>query len=95
MTFEVPLSGLKPASDAKTGEAHFQAGLVAYIPDSSGEVVGKVSRELAGDLQNPALANWGTTGFCMRSRCRAPGHYVIDTAVTDKPSWKDLRLERC
>ena len=89
VTFEVPLSGLKPASDAKTGEAHFQAGLVAFIHDSSGEVVGKVSRELARDVPVSSLSQLGNDRILYAQPVQlAPGHYVIDTAVTDEPSGK-------
>jgi VWFA-related protein len=89
VTFEVPLSGLKPASDAKTGNAHFQAGLVAFIHDSSGEVVGKVSRELARDVPASTLSQLGNDRILYAQPVQlAPGHYIIDTAVTDEPSGK-------
>jgi VWFA-related protein len=87
VTFEVPLSGLKPVSDQKTGQAHFQAGLVAFIHDSSGEVVKKVSRELARDTPISSLPQLGNDRILYAEPVQLPaGHYVIDTAVTDEPS---------
>ncbi len=46
VTFEIPLSGIKAVSDKKTGELMVRAALVAFIHDSTGEIVKKVSREL-------------------------------------------------
>ncbi len=46
VTFEIPLAGIKAVSDKKTGELVVRAALVAFIHDSTGEIVKKVSREL-------------------------------------------------
>ena len=87
VTFEVPLSGLKPASDPKTGIAHFQTALVAFIHDASGQVVRKVSRELARDVPTASLAQLGNDRILYAEPVELPpGHYVIDAAVTDEPS---------
>jgi VWFA-related protein len=87
--FEVPLSALHSVSDAKTGNAHFQAALVAFIHDSSGNVVRKVSRELARDASASSLSQLGKDRILYAEPVSlSPGHYVIDTAVTDEPTGK-------
>jgi hypothetical protein len=89
VTFEIPLSALKPVSDAKSGKAHFQAGLVAFVHDASGNVVKKVSRELAREAPISSLPQIGSDRMLYAEPVElAPGHYVIDTAVTDEPSGK-------
>ena len=50
VTFEVPLAGIKAVSDKKTGELQVRAALVAFIHDSTGEIVKKVSRELVRNV---------------------------------------------
>jgi len=87
VAFEIPLSGLKAMPDAKTGTSHYQAGLVAFIHDGSGQVVGKVSRELARDVTNTADAANSRILYAEPVEL-PPGHYVIDAAVTDEPSGK-------
>jgi VWFA-related protein len=89
VTFEVPLSGLKPVSNEKTGQAHYQAGLLALIHDGSGEVVKKVSRELARETPIASLPQVGNDRILYAEPVDLPpGHYLIDTAVTDEPSGK-------
>lgn len=89
VTFEIPLSGLKSVSDQKTGKAHFQAGLLALIHDASGEVIKKVSRELARETTIAALPQTGNDRMLYAEPVELPpGHYLIDTAVTDEPSGK-------
>ena len=89
VTFEIPLAGLRPISDAKTGQAHFQAGLVALIHDGSGEVVRKVSRELAREAPVANLPQMENDRMLYAEPVELPaGHYLIDTAVTDEPSGK-------
>ena len=87
VAFEIPLSGLKAMPDAKTGTSHYQAGLVAFIHDGSGQVVGKVSREFARDVTNTADAANSRILYAEPVEL-PPGHYVIDAAVTDEPSGK-------
>jgi hypothetical protein len=89
MMFEVPLAGLKPAADEKTGKSHFQAALVAMIHDQSGQVVKKVSRELAREAPTATLAELGHDRMLYAEPVDLPpGHYVIDTAVTDEETGK-------
>ena len=89
VTFEIPLAGLKAIPDAKTGTAHYQAGLVAFIHDASGQVVTKVSRELARDVTNPKDPNLASSRILYAEPVELPpGHYLVDAAVTDEPSGK-------
>jgi VWFA-related protein len=89
VTFEIALSALKPVTNEKTGTAHFQAGLVAFIHDGAGNVVKKVSREVARDLPVSSLGQSGKERILYGEPVAlAPGHYSIDTAVTDEPSGK-------
>jgi VWFA-related protein len=85
LTFEVPLSGIKAIPDKKSGELHFRAALVAFIHDSSGEIVRKVSRELERKVSGADLAKQQSDRILYAEPVELqPGHYVIDTAVTDE-----------
>ena len=87
LTFEIPLSVLKPVPNQKTGQSHYQAGLVAFVHDASGEVVKKVSRQVAREASTASLAESGKNWILYAEPVHlAPGHYVIDAAVTDEPS---------
>jgi VWFA-related protein len=87
VTFEIPLSALKPVIDEKKGTAHFQAGLVAFIHDNSGNVVKKISRELARDVPVSSLGQSGTNRILYAEPAvLGPGHYSIDAAVSEEPS---------
>ncbi|HSY90135.1 MAG TPA: VWA domain-containing protein [Candidatus Binatus sp.] len=85
LTFEVPLSGIKAITDKKTGDLSFRAALVAFIHDSTGEIVRKVSRELARKVSAGDVAQMQADRILYAEPVDLqPGHYVIDTAVTDE-----------
>jgi len=85
LTFEVPLSGIKAITDKKTGDLSFRAALVAFIHDSTGEIVRKVSRELARKISAGDVAQMQADRILYAEPVDLqPGHYVIDTAVTDE-----------
>ena len=85
VAFEVPLSGIKPIVDKKTGDLNFRAALVAFIHDSTGEIVKKVSRELARKVSSGDAAQGQADRILYAEPVELhPGHYVIDTAVTDE-----------
>jgi len=85
LTFEVPLSGIKAITDKKTGDLSFRAALVAFIHDSTGEIVRKVSRELARKISaGDAIQMQADRILYAEPVDLQPGHYVIDTAVTDE-----------
>lgn len=85
VTFEVPLSGIKPIADKKTGALNFRAALVAFIHDSTGEIVKKVSRELTRTVSAADAAQLQADHILYAEPVALqPGHYVIDTAVTDE-----------
>ncbi len=86
VTFEVPLSGIKAVADKKTGEIRFRAALVAFIHDSTGEIVKKVSRELVRKASSTETAGQLQADRILYAEPveLPPGHYVIDTAVTDE-----------
>ncbi len=89
MTFEIPLSGLKTIPDKKTGELRARAALVAFIHDSTGAIVRKVSRELVRNVANPAAAQTQGDRILYAEPVELPpGHYVIDTAVADEQAGK-------
>jgi hypothetical protein len=89
VTFEIPLAGLKAVTDATTGLAHYQAGLVAFIHDATGQVVTKVSRELARDITKEASPDLAKARILYAEPIELPpGRYVVDAAVTDEPSGK-------
>jgi VWFA-related protein len=89
VTFEIPVSGLKAVPDAKTGKSHMQAALVALIHDSSGAVVGKVSRQVAREIPTSELAQAARERILYAEPIELKaGHYVVDAAVTDEQAGK-------
>ncbi len=89
VTFEVPLAGIKAVSDKKTGDLQVRAALVAFIHDSTGEIVKKVSRELVRNVPaaDAALLQSDRILYAEPVALQS-GHYVIDTAVTDEQTGK-------
>jgi VWFA-related protein len=89
VAFEVPMAGLKVVSDPKTGKARIQASVVALIHNANGDVVGKVSRDLAREVANADIAQLGADRILYAEPIELPGgHYSIDTAVTDEQAGK-------
>jgi VWFA-related protein len=85
VTFEIPLSGIKAVSDNKTGELRVRTALVAFIHDASGEIVKKVSRELVRTVPGAEATKLQSDRILYAEPVEMqPGHYVIDTAVTDE-----------
>ena len=78
MTFEIPLSGLKTIPDKKTGELRARAALVAFIHDSTGAIVRKVSRELVRNVANPAAAQTARRSYSLRRACRIAARTLCD-----------------
>jgi VWFA-related protein len=89
VTFEVPLAGIKSVPDKKTGDLLVRAALVAFVHDSTGEIVRKVSRELVRKVPaaDAALLQSDRILYAEPIALR-PGHYTIDTAVTDEQTGK-------
>lgn len=89
MTFEIPLSGLKAVLDRHTGELHTRAALVAFIHDSTGAIVKKISRELARTANSAGTEQVQSDRILYAEPVELPpGHYVIDTAVADEQTGK-------
>jgi VWFA-related protein len=89
VTFEIPLAGIQPITDKKTGEVRVRAALVAFIHDSTGEIVKKVSRELVRRVASADAAQLQSDRILYAEPVDLqPGHYVIDTAVTDEGTGK-------
>lgn len=89
MTFEIPLSGIKAIADKKTGELRARTALVAFIHDSSGAIVRKVSRELIRKVPSADAAQLQSDRILYAEPVELPpGHYVIDTAVADEQTGK-------
>jgi hypothetical protein len=89
VAFEIPVSGLRVVSNPKTGKARIQTSLVALIHDTNGDIVGKVSREMAREVDNADLAKLGDDRILYAEPVELPkGHYVVDTAVTDEQAGK-------
>jgi VWFA-related protein len=89
VAFEIPLSGLRAVSNPKTGRSHVQTSLVALIHNASGEIVGKVSRDLARDIPNADPGQLGNDRILYAETVELPkGHYVVDSAVTDELTGK-------
>lgn len=89
MTFEIPLSGIKALADKKTGELRARTALVAFIHDSTGVIVRKVSRELIRKVPSADAAQLQSDRILYAEPVELPpGHYVIDTAVEDEQTGK-------
>jgi VWFA-related protein len=89
VAFEVPVSGLRVVSNPKTGKARIQTSLVALIHNANGDIVGKVSRDVARDVPNSELGQLGNDLILYAEPVELPkGHYVVDAAVTDEQAGK-------
>jgi VWFA-related protein len=89
VTFEVPVSGLQVVSNPKTGKARLQVSLVALIHNANGDIVGKVSRDVAREIPNADLGQLGNDLILYAEPVELQkGHYVVDTAVTDELAQK-------
>jgi VWFA-related protein len=89
VAFEVPVSALSAVLNPKTGKARIQASLVALIHNREGEIVGKVSREVLREMTKAELASVGKDRILYAEPVELPpGHYVVDTAVTDEQAVK-------
>jgi VWFA-related protein len=89
VAFEVPVSGLKAVADPKTGKTQTRTSLVALIHDSTGEIVGKVSRDVVREVPSGDSPQPGNDRILYAEPIELPkGHYVVDTAVTDEEAGK-------
>ena len=89
VAFEVPISGLRVVSNPKTGKALIRTSLVALIHNANGDIVGKVSRDVAREVSNADLGNLGNDLILYAEPVALPkGHYVVDAAVTDEQAGK-------
>ncbi len=89
VAFEVPISGLRVVSNPKTGKARIQTSMVALIHNANGDVVGKVSRDVARDVPTSDLGQLANDRILYAEPVELPkGHYVVDTAVTDEQAGK-------
>jgi hypothetical protein len=85
MTFDVPVSSLQVVTNPKTGKGQIRVSLVALIHKNTGEVVGKVSRDLVREVSTSELAALPDDHVLYAEPIELPGgHYLIDTAVTDE-----------
>lgn len=85
VTFDVPVSSLQVVTNPKTGKGQIRVSLVALIHTNAGQVVGKVSRELARDVSPSELPALPNDHVLYAEPIELPGgHYLIDTAVTDE-----------
>lgn len=84
VAFEVPLSGLKPAPNSKTGTARLDVSLVGLLRTSGGQIVHKVSRQLFRTIPAAGEATAQDERIDYAEPVElAPGHYTLDTAVLD------------
>lgn len=88
MAFDIPVSTLQIVTDPKTGKGQVRVSLVALIHKSTGEVVGKVSRNLAQEISAQESALRRDTMLYAEPIALTGGHYFIDTAVTDQVAGK-------
>lgn len=88
VAFEIPLSALHAASSPNGGTARLKTSVVALIHDAKGEVVGKIGRQLTRELSKSELSQVNSEDHILYAEPveLPPGHYVVDTAVTDEQS---------
>lgn len=85
MTFDVPVSSLRMVTSPKIGKGRIRLSLVALIHKSTGEVVGKVSRDLVREATSAQIPLLADDHILYAEPMELPGgHYLIDTAVTDE-----------
>jgi hypothetical protein len=79
------MSGLKVFTDTGTGRSRVQASVVALIHNSKGEVVHRISREVARELPKSELAEFERGRILYSEPVELPaGEYEMDAAVTDE-----------
>jgi VWFA-related protein len=89
VAFEIPLSGLRVASNPRTGTARIRASLVALIRNATGDVVGKIGREVTREVLTSQASQVAGDRILYTEPVELPGgHYEIDAAVTDEQSGK-------
>lgn len=85
MAFDLPISSLQVVTDPKTGKGRIRVSVLALIHNQTGEVVGKVSRNLEREVSTKELSFLGDDHILYAEPVELPGgHYSIDTAVTDE-----------
>ena len=82
MAFDVPVSSLRAATDAKTGKGRVQFSVVALVRNSEGEVVGKISRDLTREVSTEVAKTEDDHIVYAEALELPPGHYSVDAAVT-------------
>ncbi len=89
LAFEVPVSGLKPATNPKSHKTYVQAALVALVHNADGEIIGKIGRDLAREMPaGDSVKPQQDRILYAEPLLLPPGHYVIETAVTDEQAEK-------
>jgi VWFA-related protein len=89
LAFEVPLAGLKQVANSKTHKTRVQAAVVALIHNSNGDIVGKISRDLEKEVPSADAAKLQQDRILYAENLvLPPGHYLIETAVTDEQAEK-------
>jgi len=89
MEFDIPVSSLQVVTNPKTGKGQIRVSLVALIHKDSGEVVGKVSRDLVREVSGQELSLLGGDHIVYVEPIELPGgHYLIDAAATDRQAEK-------
>lgn len=84
MAFDIPVSSLH-VTNGKGGKAQIRVAVMALIHDSSGNVIGKVSRNLVREAPKADLPHLRDDRILYAEPIELPsGHYLIDTAVTDE-----------
>ncbi len=85
--FQAPTRGLTVTEDKDWAKVH--VCVTALIKDSKGQIVDKISKDIAYDLPiaRKAEMEQGTVNFAAPFFL-APGHYTIDTAAVDRQSMR-------
>lgn len=85
MAFDIPVSSLRVVTNPKTGKGEIRVSLVALIHKNTGEVVGKVSRDLVREISSQDVSSGADDHILYAEPIELTGgHYLIDTAATDQ-----------
>jgi len=85
MVFQVPLQKLSYRENKETAKLRSHVSLLALVKDAEGQVVAKVSRDLATDIPADKFEAF-TRGDLTFSQplLLAPGRYTVETAAVDR-----------
>jgi VWFA-related protein len=85
IVFQVPLQNLSYRKDKQTGKLRTHISLLALVKDADGQIVGKVSRDLANDIPADKFDAFTRGDLTFTQPLLLPaGRYTLETAMVDQ-----------